>query len=152
MKLLQNLSTINKPLEITFKDMVKLMNQCDIVEKQNELNRQPHLSKEQRSVDGGGAGLFPQNPFSLLSGIIPGTKWCDQNDEKCYMIKISNRNLISRCGTGDIATSYSDLGVEKTMDRCCRQHDLCPVKIRAYQNRYRLNNNSLYTKYGYFVH
>lgn len=75
MKLLHNLSAINKPLEITFKDMVKLMNQCDIVEKQNELNRQPHLSKEQRSVDGGGAGLFPQNPFSLLSGIIPGTKW-----------------------------------------------------------------------------
>lgn len=48
------------------------MNQCDIVEKQNELNRQPHLSKEQRSVDGAGAGLFPQNPFSLLSGIVPG--------------------------------------------------------------------------------
>lgn len=72
MKLLQKLSTINKPLEITFKDMVKLMNQCDIVEKQNEINRQPHLSKEQRSVDEGGTGLFPQNPFSLLSGIVPG--------------------------------------------------------------------------------
>lgn len=123
--LLQKLSSINKPLEITFKDMVKLMNQCDIVDKQNEMNRHPHLSKEQRSVDGGGAGLFPQNPFSLLSGIVPGTKWC---------------------GTGDIATSYSDLGFEKTMDRCCRQHDLCPVKIRAYQNRYNLINNSLYSK------
>lgn len=73
--LLQKLSTINKPLEITFKDMVKLMNQCDIVDKQNEMNRQPHLSKEQRSVDGGGTGLFPQNPFSLLSGIVPG-KFC----------------------------------------------------------------------------
>lgn len=48
------------------------MNQCDIVEKQNELNRHPHLSKEQRSVDDGGTGLFPQNPFSLLSGIVPG--------------------------------------------------------------------------------
>lgn len=72
MRLLQKLSTINKPLEITFKDMVKLMNQCDIVEKQNEINRQPHLSKEQRSVDGAGTSLFPQNPFSLLSGIVPG--------------------------------------------------------------------------------
>ncbi|KAJ6637658.1 Phospholipase A2 isozymes PA3A/PA3B/PA5 [Pseudolycoriella hygida] len=125
LKLLQRLSSINKPLEITFKDMVKLMGQCDIVEKQNELNRQPFLSKEQRSVNDEDTSLFPQNPFSLLSGIVPGTKWC---------------------GTGDIASSYSDLGSEKTMDRCCRQHDLCPVKIRAYQNRYNLINNSLYSK------
>lgn len=35
---------------------------------------------------------------------------------------------------------------EKQMDRCCRQHDICPVKIRAYQSRYDLTNNSLYTK------
>jgi len=33
------------------------------------------------------------------------------------------------------------------MDRCCRQHDLCPIKIRAYQNKYELMNDSLYTKW-----
>lgn len=51
------------------------------------------------------------------------------------------------CGTGDIAETYSDLGSEMAMDRCCRQHDLCPVKIRAYQNKYELTNESLYTKW-----
>lgn len=62
---------------------------------------------------------------SLSLSLVTGTKWC---------------------GTGDIAETYSDLGSEMAMDRCCRQHDLCPVKIRAYQNKYELMNDSLYTK------
>lgn len=70
-------------------------------------------------------GIFYTSPFSLFSGIIPGTKWC---------------------GTGDIADTYHDLGEDATMDRCCRTHDLCPLKVRAYQKRYNLNNNSIYTK------
>ena len=35
---------------------------------------------------------------------------------------------------------------EKNTDRCCRDHDICPVKIRPYQSRYNLTNNSIYTK------
>lgn len=50
------------------------------------------------------------------------------------------------CGTGDIATSYHDLGGEPKVDMCCRAHDLCPVKVRAYSRRYNLTNGSLYTK------
>lgn len=50
------------------------------------------------------------------------------------------------CGTGDIAKDYHDLGAEASVDRCCRTHDLCPVKVRAYTKRYNLTNNSLYTK------
>lgn len=50
------------------------------------------------------------------------------------------------CGTGDIASDYHDLGTEPNVDRCCRAHDLCPVKVRAYSQRYNLTNNSLYTK------
>ncbi|KAE8742304.1 hypothetical protein FOCC_FOCC012183 [Frankliniella occidentalis] len=65
------------------------------------------------------------DPSSLLSGILPGTKWC---------------------GTGDIAANYFDLGSEKDIDRCCRTHDLCPVKVRAFQSRYGLSNMSFYTK------
>ncbi|XP_058788549.1 uncharacterized protein LOC131662711 [Phymastichus coffea] len=61
----------------------------------------------------------------LLIGIIPGTKWC---------------------GTGDIAKSYHDLGTRTRVDRCCRAHDLCPVKIRAYRSRYNLTNNSFFSK------
>lgn len=70
------------------------------------------------------AKLNELNPLAL-SLLLPGTKWC---------------------GTGDIAETYSDLGSEMAMDRCCRQHDLCPIKIRAYQNKYELMNDSLYTK------
>ncbi|XP_046681281.1 group 3 secretory phospholipase A2-like [Homalodisca vitripennis] len=61
----------------------------------------------------------------LTSCLCTGTKWC---------------------GAGDLADNYFDLGVEAMLDKCCRTHDLCPVKVRAYTSRYNLTNNSLYTK------
>ncbi|KAH8387738.1 hypothetical protein KR093_009222 [Drosophila rubida] len=155
--LLNGLAQYNRPLEIKFEEMLKLMDQCEHVDKLSYASK--HRSRysttnnagSERSSGGGGDGnsesaangngseasnqdgvalklaanIFPRSPFSLLSGIIPGTKWC---------------------GTGDIAETYSDLGSEMAMDRCCRQHDLCPIKIRAYQNKYELMNDSLYTK------
>ncbi|XP_017095137.1 uncharacterized protein [Drosophila bipectinata] len=143
--LLEGLSHYNRPLEIKFDEMLKLMDQCEHVDKISYASRhKAKLENGERSSGGGTGGdasssgdtndgvalklatnIFPRSPFSLLSGIIPGTKWC---------------------GTGDIAETYSDLGSEMAMDRCCRQHDLCPVKIRAYQHKYELNNDSLYTK------
>ncbi|KAI8034483.1 uncharacterized protein LOC128264475 [Drosophila gunungcola] len=142
--LLEGLSHYNRPLEIKFDEMLKLMDQCEHVDKLSYASRfKSKLESGERS-SGGGSGdssstlgtndgvalklatnIFPRSPFSLLSGIIPGTKWC---------------------GTGDIAETYSDLGSEMAMDRCCRQHDLCPIKIRAYQHKYDLMNDSLYTK------
>lgn len=50
------------------------------------------------------------------------------------------------CGNSDIAKSYFDLGREKDVDRCCRTHDLCPVKVQAYRTRYNLTNQHFYTK------
>lgn len=50
------------------------------------------------------------------------------------------------CGTGDIAKDYYDLGTEPAVDKCCRAHDLCPVKVRAFSQRYNVTNDSLYTK------
>ncbi|XP_055913000.1 phospholipase A2 hemilipin [Eupeodes corollae] len=116
--LLKNLSKLNRPLEINFQQMLKLMSQCEKVDKL--------LSRSRKGKDGQ-LSTTPQPKIAppIFSGIIPGTKWC---------------------GTGDIAETYSDLGTESTMDRCCRAHDLCPVKIRAYQTRYDLTNESLYTK------
>ncbi|EDS30114.1 conserved hypothetical protein [Culex quinquefasciatus] len=143
--LLKNLSSINRPLEISFRDMVKLMEQCEHVDRINAKNRfratsapPPQDSVGYRINNGDGEdeseetdstttsmgifqllansgkdqggskrGIFYTSPFSLFSGIIPGTKWC---------------------GTGDIAESYHDLGDDATMDRCCRTHDLCPLK------------------------
>lgn len=87
-KLLKQLSKINRPLEIQFKDMLNLMNQCDIVERQN-LKRNERSNVHPSKEDTSKSFQFKNNPFSVFSGIIPGTKWC---------------------GTGDIATSYNDIG------------------------------------------
>ncbi|EDW00117.1 GH12690 [Drosophila grimshawi] len=157
--LLSGLAKYNRPLEISFDEMLKLMDQCEHVDKLSyaskikfrstdegsERSSSSNSNNNESGVSGTSNGsdaadsmanqngvslklagnIFPRSPFSLLSGIIPGTKWC---------------------GTGDIAETYRDLGSEMAMDRCCRQHDLCPVKIRAYQQKYELMNDSLYTK------
>lgn len=89
-KLLKQLSKINRPLEIQFTDMLNLMNQCDIVEKQNVKRNQRRSTNLANDEETSKTFTFGKNnPFSVFSGIIPGTKWC---------------------GTGDIATTYSDLG------------------------------------------
>lgn len=123
--LLEDLSEINRPLEVQFKEMLKLMSQCEYVDKFNHLSDKHKIEETETNSMTTPAGIFPRSPLSILSGIIPGTKWC---------------------GTGDIAVTYNDLGTEQTMDRCCRTHDLCPIKIRGYQQKYELNNESLYTK------
>lgn len=54
--------------------------------------------------------------------------------------------MIFRCGAGDIADNYDDLGSEKVVDACCREHDHCPDHISAGQSKYGLNNTDSYTK------
>ncbi|CAG5045625.1 unnamed protein product [Parnassius apollo] len=136
-RLLRQLSRINRPYEVTFPQMIKLMSQCQQVE-----GVEKSSEGDSRRVESGGvvrergaaarlraggahAGLLGGSPLSLLQGIIPGTKWC---------------------GTGDIAADYHDLGADRSLDRCCRTHDLCPTKVRAFSRRYNLTNNSLYSK------
>lgn len=73
--------------------MLNLMNQCDIVERQNqkrnEFQREGSGEKDEDEGDTFLNRQFKNNPFSVFSGILPGTKWC---------------------GTGDIAATYRDLG------------------------------------------
>lgn len=57
--------------------------------------------------------------------IFPGTKWC---------------------GVGNIAHSYSDLGRERKLDKCCREHDHCPDFIKPFTYKYGLFNWSLFTR------
>ncbi|KAK3909488.1 Phospholipase A2 isozymes PA3A/PA3B/PA5 [Frankliniella fusca] len=119
---LQNLSTIAKPSALGFADMNALMRRCQELDGAGAGGLGPGASQAaatRRKIDDS------PDPKSLLSGILPGTKWC---------------------GTGDIAANYFDLGTEKDIDRCCRTHDLCPVKVRAFQSRYGLSNMSFYTK------
>ncbi|XP_012219070.1 uncharacterized protein [Linepithema humile] len=117
---IRNLSMILHPQVVSFQELTRLMQQCE--------------SLDSYQVEG--TSTLPTNALSrgsriaassitLLSGILPGTKWC---------------------GTGDIAENYHDLGDLPHIDRCCRTHDLCPIKIRAQQTRYNLTNYSLYTK------
>ncbi|GLV32967.1 uncharacterized protein CBL_08971 [Carabus blaptoides fortunei] len=130
MLLLNELSIVSRPLMVSFTEMVTLMSQCQLVDPPQSA---ADVKGNRRDVTAAAAGLTPterpgllaNNPFTLFSGIIPGTKWC---------------------GTGDIATNYHDLGKDINMDKCCRTHDHCPLKIRAYSNRYNLTNNSLYSK------
>ncbi|XP_022120920.1 uncharacterized protein LOC110997187 isoform X1 [Pieris rapae] len=139
-RLLRQLSRINRPLGITFRQMTKLMGQCQQVTSRlydqiegveaGDNSRESIWMEEndaQARLRAGGAhaGLLGGSPLSLLQGIIPGTKWC---------------------GTGDIATDYHDLGADRALDRCCRTHDLCPTKVRAFSRRYNVTNNSLYSK------
>ncbi|KAH9644935.1 hypothetical protein HF086_010143 [Spodoptera exigua] len=137
-RLLRQLSRINRPLGVTFPQMVKLMSQCQQVAGVEALDESDHpilgssggwreTGTARARLDAGGAhaGLLGGSPLTLLQGIIPGTKWC---------------------GTGDIATDYHDLGADRRLDRCCRTHDLCPTKVRAFSSRYNLTNNSLYSK------
>lgn len=106
--LLGKLARINKPFEIGFSDMLKLMQQCNQVDKQREISKRKVSSYEalyERNADlsddpniqsdaqvsepNENRGILAGNPFSLLSGVFPGTKWC---------------------GTGDIAKNFHDLG------------------------------------------
>lgn len=91
--------------------MLKLMQQCNQVEKNHEQSKRKaegfaalyeansdfsdgyNVQRDQPSQahedDENNRGLLAGNPFSLLSGVFPGTKWC---------------------GTGDIAKNFHDLG------------------------------------------
>ncbi|XP_023026280.1 phospholipase A2B [Leptinotarsa decemlineata] len=120
---LGELKAVARPVGITFDEMITLMNQCKQIEEMQRSHIHEELLKNE-SVDLE-QGRGSKNPLTLLSGIIPGTKWC---------------------GAGDIAKNYFDLGAEPAVDTCCRAHDLCPVKILPYMERYNLTNNSIYTK------
>ena len=50
------------------------------------------------------------------------------------------------CGINDIANDYFDLGKEFELDKCCRAHDHCPMKIKAFGSSYGVKNNHPYTK------
>jgi hypothetical protein len=68
----------------------------------------------------------------------------------CYWLVVQSALLsvagTKWCGNSDIAKTYFDLGREKDVDKCCRTHDLCPVKVRSYRTRYNLTNENFYTK------
>lgn len=63
--------------------------------------------------------------LSMVSGIVPNTLWC---------------------GLGDRASNYSQLGAEHRVDSCCRAHDHCPIRLKAFNTDYGLVNWSVSTR------
>jgi secretory phospholipase A2 len=59
-------------------------------------------------------------------------------------MKIHNQSLNFRCGPGDIASDYDDLGPDAQVDKCCRSHDHCD-NIAAGEEKYGLKNNDIFT-------
>lgn len=55
--------------------------------------------------------------------MIKGTKWC---------------------GPGNTASGYEDLGSQKEVDMCCREHDHCD-NIPAGETKYNLTNSDFFT-------
>lgn len=100
--------------------MIELMAHCQHIDQQNDVRSQLAEDTDASQAAADGDSMLR----SVLSGIVPGTKWC---------------------GAGDRARSYTDLGALRTMDRCCRSHDLCPMKVLARQRRYGLHNAARYT-------
>lgn len=125
--MLRNLTRINKPLRITLEQMMRLIGQCDLLDparvKGNDVRARANGALDGEAADSNGIQTTTSN--SLYSGILPGTKWC---------------------GSGDLASTFFDLGPEVKLDMCCRTHDLCPSKVRAHSTRYNITNNSMYTK------
>jgi len=84
----------------------------------NDLEENTQISEETEKAKTG---------FDLSTigqGILPGTLWC---------------------GVNDIAEDFRKLGANWRLDKCCRAHDHCPVKVKALQRRYGLFNLSPYT-------
>ncbi|KAF8766348.1 Acidic phospholipase A2 PA4 like protein [Argiope bruennichi] len=100
-----------------FKEMLQLINECTFLEKP-AANSTDNTTSSLEVVSTWSA-------WSLWNGILPGTKWC---------------------GVGDIADSFEELGSQTEVDACCRAHDHCPVKLKAFRTGYGMINLSLYTK------
>ncbi|XP_024217324.1 uncharacterized protein [Halyomorpha halys] len=140
-ELLKNLTAIGKTYKIRFASMLDLMNRCDELPPIRPITT-PTTTTQHPITDATG---------SILNGVLPDLK------KKMHLIRESFTNhflepvplmpfylyyvvLGTRwCGNGDIASSYYDLGTERS-DRCCRKHDLCPIKVRNTSPKYGITN------------
>ncbi|XP_014211216.1 uncharacterized protein LOC106641304 [Copidosoma floridanum] len=113
---------------VTMKEMMFFMNDCDVLDDDNNINvfnekNEEETAKASDAEEEDSTNIVSSRNF--FHGIFPGTKWC---------------------GFGDIAERYHDLGKFRNTDRCCRAHDLCPIKVLSRKERYCLKNLAIYTK------
>ncbi|XP_066596934.1 phospholipase A2-like [Prorops nasuta] len=123
-ELLEKLKSEHTTERMSLEEMIKLTHQCELLEK-----FQTDYSVIPSSFKGKEVTLKKQTSktsLDSLSSATIGTKWC---------------------GPENKADHYHDLGQNVNIDRCCRRHDLCPVKIRPNDTKYNLTNTGEYTKY-----
>lgn len=105
----------------SFKMMLELINNCSELELPVH-NLASSIATNQSETNN---TISKWSPWALWNGILPGTKWC---------------------GVGDIASTFEELGSQAIVDSCCRAHDHCPVKLKAFRVGYGMINLSFYTK------
>lgn len=71
-KTLGELKEVARPVGITFKEMITLMNQCKELEDMMFSRKHEEQLKNRTYPVSQARGILANNPFSLLSGIIPG--------------------------------------------------------------------------------
>ena len=79
---------------------------------------------EIQTLSGEGAGRAGRSGRARRGLTWAGTKWC---------------------GPGHTADTPEELGSEWEADTCCREHDWCPQKIKAFKYRYHRWNWRTYT-------
>ena len=106
-------------IEVDFNTMLDVVQKCQNL----QVQRCTFQSCNQHSQN----STSNINMWTLLKGIVPGTKWC---------------------GLNDLAEDYSDLGKGSyfEVDKCCRAHDHCPVKVHSFSTSYGVTNYHPYTK------
>ena len=71
---------------------------------------------------------------------FPGTKWWD-----FWEVVESLSDGRCRCGPGNTADGYDDLGSDPEVDTCCRQHDHCD-NIASGEEKHGLKNDDYFTR------
>jgi len=115
-QLLHHFSTKMPVRNISFDGMIDTIQSCEKIQTVPETPTYQNPPKD---------NLQAVSYSSLTKGILPGTLWC---------------------GSNDIAGDYKNLGPNWRLDKCCRSHDHCPVKVKPFQRRYGLFNLGVYTK------
>ena len=125
-ELLRELSTKHKfILEVDFNTMLQVVQACQDLQIQRCDTNQYSCPQQNGWIQNGTTSNI--NMWTLLKGIVPGTKWC---------------------GLNDLAENYHDLGTGSyfEVDKCCRAHDHCPVKVHSFSTSYGVTNYHPYTK------
>lgn len=71
-KALGEIQHISKPVGISFQEMLKLMNDCKELEEAEQARYKDEHNHSYTETKMEARGILANNPFTLLSGIIPG--------------------------------------------------------------------------------